>query len=106
MGAFAFGVFVRLSGRRRGALAPQMQAPRWVAPAVALATTVEAAVLVEAVDLPVRLSQPGFQHYHWLFVLALLVVAYTVQTRLLRQILVKPRQYQNKLTSTNGQNGR
>lgn len=84
LGAFAFGAFLRLSSRRRVALSRDEQAPLWIAPLAALATLVECGVLVEAVDLPVRMSQPGFQYFHWLFVLAFLVVAYAVQSKLLR----------------------
>ncbi|MFZ2652077.1 MAG: hypothetical protein WA210_18420 [Burkholderiaceae bacterium] len=94
LGAIALGVFLRLSSRRRGTLAAERQAPVWVAPTIALASTVEAALLVEAVDLPVRLSQPGFHYYHWLIVLAFLVVAYAAQSRLMRRLLVKSRQHQ------------
>ena len=84
LGAFAFAVFLRLSSRRRAAFPPEARMPRWSAPAVALTTIAECAAMVEAVDLPVRMSQPGFQYYHWLFVLAFLVVAYSVQCKLLR----------------------
>jgi hypothetical protein len=80
LGAFAFGAFLRLSSR-----------PLWVAPLAALATVVECAALVEAVDLPVRMSQPGFQYYHWLFVLAFMLVAYSAQSTLLRWVATKSR---------------
>jgi hypothetical protein len=90
LGAFTFGVFLRLSSRRRGALPPQKQSPLWVAPVAALATVVECAALVESVDLPVRMSQPGFQYYHWLFVLAFMLVAYAAQSGLLRWLAARP----------------
>ena len=105
LGAFAFGAFLRLSSRRRDALAPERQSPRWLAPTVALVTTAEAALFVEAVDLPVRLSQPGFQYPHWLIVLAFLVVAYAAQAKILRQWLLRPKRHETKLTQTNGGNG-
>ena len=89
LGAFAFGAFLRLASRRRGALPPEKQSPLWVAPVAALATVVECAALVEAVDLPVRMSQPGFQYYHWLFVLAFMLVAYAAQGGLLRWATAK-----------------
>jgi hypothetical protein len=91
LGAFAFGAFLRLSSRRRGALPPEKQSPLWVAPVAAMATVVECAALVEAVDLPVRMSQPGFQYYHWLFVLAFMFLAYASQSRLLRWATARPR---------------
>jgi hypothetical protein len=91
LGAFAFGAFLRLSSRRRIALPREEQTPLWVAPVAAVATLVECAALVEAVDLPVRVSQPGFQYYHWLFVLAFLVVAYAAQSKMLRWVALRSR---------------
>lgn len=91
LGAFAFGAFLRLSSRRRGALPGEQQAPLWVAPAAAVVTVIECAALVEAVDLPVRMSQPGFQYYHWLFVLAFMLVAYAAQSRLFRWLAARSR---------------
>lgn len=82
LGAFAFGAFLRLSSRRRVALPREKRSPLWVAPAAAIAAVVECSALVEAVDLPVRMSQPGFQYYHWLFVLAFVLVAYLAQSKL------------------------
>jgi hypothetical protein len=35
------------------------------------------------------MSQPGFQYYHWLFVLAFMLVAYATQSRLLRSLAAK-----------------
>lgn len=86
LGAFALGVFFRLSSRRRQGQAIDQQDPAWLAPVTALITMIECAVLVEATDLPVRFSQPGFQVHHWLWVLAFLGVAYVVQSRMLRRI--------------------
>jgi hypothetical protein len=87
LGAIALGVFVRLTSRRRRALPVDQRAPSWVSPVVAVATMVECAALVEAVDLPVRLSQPGFEYYHWLVVGVFLILAYGAQTRLVRNVL-------------------
>ena len=91
LGAFAFGAFLRLSSRRRSTLPLEEQTPLWVAPVAAIATVVECAALVEAVDLPVRMSQPGFQYHHWLFVLAFVLVAYAAQSRLLRWLTARSR---------------
>ena len=88
LGAFAFAAFVRLTSRRRLATPVEQQAPTWLSPVVALASAVECAVLVEAVDLPVRFSQPGFQYYHWLFVTTFVVVAYVTQHKLARTLLL------------------
>src|SRR5687767_7363187 len=82
LGAIALGVFFRFTSRQRRALPVEQRAPTWVSPVVALTTVVECAALVEAVDLPVRLSQPGFQYYHWLFVGVFLLLAYGAQTKL------------------------
>ena len=86
LGAFAFGAFLRLSSRRRVALPREERSPFWVAPVAALAAVVECGVLVEAVDLPVRMSQPGFQYYHWLFVLTFVLLAYFAQSKLFRWV--------------------
>ena len=85
LGAFAFGAFLRLSSRRRQSTPLERQGPAWLAPVTGLVTMIECAVLVEATDLPVRFSQPGFQAYHWLFVLAFMIVAYVGQSRLIRR---------------------
>ena len=85
LGASALGAFFRLSSRRRQRQPIGKQDPAWLAPVTALITVIECAVLVEATDLPVRYSQPGFQVHHWLFVLAFLIVAYVAQSRLIRR---------------------
>ena len=89
LGAFAFAAFLRLSSRRRVSLPREVQSPAWVAPTAALASVIECGALVEAVDLPVRMSQPGFQYHHWLFVLAFLFVAYLAQSKLLRWLATR-----------------
>lgn len=85
LGAFALGAFFRLSSRRRQQQAIDVRDPAWLAPVASLITVVECALLVEATDLPVRFSQPGFQVHHWLFVLAFLIVAFVAQSRLIRR---------------------
>ena len=85
LGAFALGAFFRLSSRRRQRQAIDDRDPAWLAPVASLITVVECALLVEATDLPVRFSQPGFQVHHWLFVLAFLIVAFVAQSRLIRR---------------------
>ena len=89
LGAIAFGVFLRLTSRRRRALPVEQRLPAWASPVLALASVVECAVLVEAVDLPVRLSQPGFQYHHWVFVGVFLLVAYRAQASLVRRVVLE-----------------
>ncbi len=86
LGTVTLGIFLRFAGRRAKRLAPWVQTPGWVRPVVAVLTVVEAAALVEATDLPVRFSQPGFQVYHWVFVLLFLAVAYRLQARFLSAV--------------------
>ena len=84
LGAIALGFVLRRSARRvepRPGARPAK--PRWVSPASALLALVEAAVLVEATHLPVRFDQPGFEPYHWVWVLVCVGAAYLVQDRLL-----------------------
>jgi hypothetical protein len=87
LGAFAFAAFLRLTSRRRLAMPLEQRPPNWLSPVVALASSIECAALVEAVDLPVRFSQPGFQYYHWGFVTAFILIAYVAQYRLARALL-------------------
>lgn len=69
--AVAGGFMLRWRWRRARAeaLSPP-PAPTWVQAGAALLATVPVAVLVEAVYLPVRFDQPGFEMHHWLLVLA------------------------------------
>ena len=83
LGAIALGVTLRFVTRRKAE--PNIaRTPVWARLSAALLATVETGVLVEATDLPVRFSQPGFQFHHWLFVLLVWFVAYLVQLAALR----------------------
>lgn len=82
LGAFAFGAFLRLTSRRNDASPARQQTPGWVRAAVALLSIVECALFVEAINLPVRFDQAGFQYYHWLFIGALFIGAYWLQHRI------------------------
>ena len=84
LGAIALGLFLRGVARRAGPRVAEPATPRWVGPASALLSLLEAAVLVEATQLPVRFDQPGFELHHWGLVLACVGVGYFVQERLLR----------------------
>lgn len=79
LGAMALGFFLRLAGRQRPPPPAPVLTPLLCRAASAILAAVEVAVLVEATDLPVRFHQSGFQLYHWLLVLAVLVMAYRVQ---------------------------
>lgn len=89
LGAMALGLFLRVSARRAGPREAEPATPRWVGPASALLSLVEAAVLVEATHLPVRFDQPGFELHHWGLVLVGLGVGYFVQERLLRAMALR-----------------
>ena len=80
--ALALGFFLRLSGRRKGAVMARPPSPRWVRPVSGLLGAVETGLLVEATDLPVRFHQPGFEPWHWLLVLLAVTVAYALHMRL------------------------
>ena len=83
LGSVTLGIFLRFAARRAKRLSPSAQTHGWIRPVSAILTVVEAAVLVEATGLPVRFSQPGFEAYHWIYVLLFLGVAYRLQARLL-----------------------
>ena len=83
LGSVTLGIFLRFAGRRAKRLSPSEQTPGWIRPVSAILTVVEAAVWVEATDLPVRFSQLGFEAYHWIYVLLFLGVGYRLQARLL-----------------------
>lgn len=83
LGSVTLGIFLRFAGRRAKRVSPAVQTPGWIRPVSAILTVVEAAALVEAADLPVRFNQPGFEAYHWIYVLLFLGVAYRLQARLL-----------------------
>jgi hypothetical protein len=88
LGALSLGFFLRLVGRR-GVRAASPPPPGWLRPTAAALSVVEAAVLVEATNLPVRFDQPGFATYHWLLVLLVLVAAYMLQSQVLRSLVVR-----------------
>ena len=90
LGAIALGLFLRFTSRRKAQEGPAAIPDPWWVPGLAVALSVlEGAVLVEATDLPVRFSQPGFALYHWALVIAFLVAAYLVQRWLLGSLLKK-----------------
>ena len=89
LGAIALGLFLRVAARRAGPRAAEPATPRWVGPASALLSLVEAAVLVEATHLPVRFDQPGFELHHWGLVLVGVGVGYVAQARLLRAVATR-----------------
>lgn len=82
LGAFAFGAFLRLTTRCRSASPAAQKVPGWVPPALVIVSIIECALLVEAINLPVRFDQVGFQYYHWLFIGAFLMAVYWVQHRI------------------------
>jgi hypothetical protein len=91
LGSVTLGIFLRFAGRRAKRLSPAATTPGWIRPTSAILAIVEGTALVEAVDLPVRFSQPGFQAYHWAYVVVFLVVAYWLQVRLFTAVSRKRR---------------
>lgn len=90
LGALALGFFLRLAGRRGLPPAEPLPTPPWIQFMCAFLAIVEVAVLTEATNLPVRLSQPDFEKTNWLLVLVALLTMYFIQLRFLRSVLVKP----------------
>ncbi|MEY4562776.1 MAG: hypothetical protein RLZZ618_2053 [Pseudomonadota bacterium] len=96
LGALAVGLFLRLSGRRAAALEAAPPLPVWVRPMAVLLAGVEAAALVEAVNLPVRFNQAGFQYGHWALLALALLILYAVQMAILSSLIAKLRQRQRR----------
>ena len=90
LGALALGFVLRLKLRRPATL-PVTQAPAWVRPVVAALSAVEAAVLVESTNLPVRFGQEGFAYGHWALVGLVFASLYLLQVSLLKRLSVKRR---------------
>ncbi len=82
LGAVVLGFYLRLARRRRKP--PPQPVAHWVYGACGLLSAIEAGVLVEATDLPVRFGQEGFAMHHWLLVLLAFSVAFMVQLPLLK----------------------
>lgn len=87
LGAIALGFFLRLAGRRKVAAAPRPALPIWTRLLAGTLACVEAAVLTEATNLPVRFHQQGFAMWHWALVLAAVGVAYVLHMRLFVEVL-------------------
>jgi hypothetical protein len=84
LGAFAVGVFFRLSGRLRGQeRRPAPRAPSWAWLAAGFLALVFTALLVEVTALPVRFNQAGFSYLHWVLVCAALALTFHWMVRLL-----------------------
>ena len=91
LGAVALGIFLRLSSRRARRVEAPVPMPKWVRPVAAALAVVEVAALVEAVNLPVRFHDAGFEYMHWALATIALVAAYALQVRLLRSVGSKSR---------------
>lgn len=87
LGAIALGFFLRLAGRRRERVVVASRISAWARVASAGLAAVEVALLVEATNLPVRFNQTGFEPWHWIVVLAALVVTYPLNLRVLGRLM-------------------
>jgi predicted membrane channel-forming protein YqfA (hemolysin III family) len=88
LGVVALGIFLRLVSRRSGhPTARPVRAPLWISLLAGGLSVMECAALVEATDLPVRFSQPGFAYHHWALVLLALAIAFFLQRQVLGRLL-------------------
>ncbi len=85
----ALGVLNRFVRRRHGETKEEQQSPVWISLVCAVLATVETAVVVEALNLPVRFDQPGFEKSNWLLVAAVLLFLFYAQRYVLRRLLAK-----------------
>lgn len=90
LGLVACGLVMRLLARRKLAdrQRPLPPAP-WMRLAAGIGAAALCAALVEAVKLPVRYDQPGFERSNWLIVLAALLVLYSLLLGLVRRIATR-----------------
>lgn len=95
LGSITLGFFLRLSNRRAGRVAVPAPTPPWVRPLAAVLSVIEVAVLVEAINLPIRFHDLGFAYLHWALALVALVVAYLLQVRLLRMVRSNSRELES-----------
>jgi hypothetical protein len=87
LGAVALGFFLRLVGRRRVEVVVPPPISMWSRGVSAALAAVEVAVLVEATNFPVRFNQTGFETWHWAVVLVALVLAYSLNLRVIGSFL-------------------
>lgn len=85
----AAGILNRFVRRRRGGMAAEQRAPVWVLLVCVVLSVVEAGAVVEAMNLPVRFDQPGFEKSNLLLVVAMLLVFFYGQRYLLLRSLAK-----------------
>jgi hypothetical protein len=87
----AVGVLNRFVRRRRGDFAEEQRAPVWVLVVCVVLSIIEAGIVVEASNLPVRFDQPGFEKSNWLFVVAMLLVFFYGQRYVFVRMLARRR---------------
>jgi len=85
----ALGVLKRFVRRRHGEAKEEQQSPIWISFVCGVLAIVETAVVVEAMNLPVRFDQSGFEKGNWLLVAAMLLVLFYGQRYVLRRLLAK-----------------
>ena len=85
----AVGVLNRFVRRRRGELLEEQRAPAWVLVICVVLSIIEAGIVVEASNLPVRFNQEGFDKSNWLFVAALLLALFYGQRYLVMRFLAR-----------------
>lgn len=87
----ALGILNRFVRRRRNDLVKEQRAPVWVLVACVLLSIIEAGAVVEAMNLPVRFDQPGFEKSNLLLVVAMLLVFFYGQRYLFVRVLARRR---------------
>jgi hypothetical protein len=92
----AAGIFVLLAVvilnrfvRRRSGVVDAQPPAVWIPVVCAVASAVETGIVVEAVNLPVRFDQPGFDRGNLLFVAAVLLFLFFAQRGVLRRLFAR-----------------
>lgn len=83
----AVGIALRFVRRRKPAATDVRALPPWMMVLCAVLSLIETAVLVEAVNLPVRMTQTGFERGNLLIVAVLIVALFVIQLRFLHAVV-------------------
>lgn len=87
----AVGVLNRFVRRRHGEIDERQRSPIWVPLVCVGLSVIETGVIVEAMNLPVRFDQAGFEKSNLLLVVALLLVLFYGQRYVLLRLLNRTR---------------
>ncbi len=83
--ALAIGIACRFWRRRSAPAAPVVR-PLWITLVSGGLAVIGSAAVVEAVNLPVRFDQSGFEKSNWLMIIAMILVFYWILSAILARL--------------------